>query len=150
MILSKNLEKYFELEKHDNLLFGSKPYSAITRILPQILKLKDVFFHNWVSPKPVKVENFSYYKGYYQTAYYYEHLKIPLPLNLKEKYTQEFAIKYGELFNNHKTVVVHIRRTDYMSYGERRKRDISLPLAYFKKRIDAIENLNDYQVIFCK
>lgn len=142
------LEKYFELNNQDNLLLGSKAYSAIIRFIPQILRFKDVNFHNWVSPKPVKVKNFYYYKGYYQTAYYYEHLKMPLPLKIKEKYTQEFQATYGELFNNHKTVVVHIRRTDYMSYGERRKRDISLPLAYFKKRLDAIENLYNYQVIF--
>ena len=142
------LDKYFELDKHDNLLLGSKAYSAITRFLPQVLKLKDLFFHNWVSPKPVVVKKFSYYKGYYQTAYYYEHLKMSLLLKLKEKYIREYNAKYGELFNNNKIVVVHIRRTDYMSYGERRKRDISLPLAYFKKRLDAIENLNEYQVIF--
>ena len=142
------LEKYFELENHDNLLLGSKVYSAITRFLPKILKLKDVFIQNWISPRPVKVKNFSYYKGYYQTAYYFEELNNALPLKLKEKYIQEFTAKYGEFFNNHKTVVVHIRRTDYMSYGERRKRDISLPLAYFKERLDAIENLNNYQVIF--
>ena len=73
---------------------------------------------------------------------------MSLLLKLKEKYIREYNAKYGELFNNNKIVVVHIRRTDYMSYGERRKRDISLPLAYFKKRLDAIENLNEYQVIF--
>lgn len=142
------LERYFELENQDNLLLGSKAYSAITRFLPYIFRLKDVFFQNWISPKPFNVKNFSYYKGYYQTAYYFEHLKKPIMLTLKSKYTEEFIIKYGELFNSHKTIVVHIRRTDYVNYGERRKRDISLPLEYFKKRLEAIENIENYKVIF--
>jgi hypothetical protein len=142
------LGKYFELEKYDNLLLNSKAYSAITRILPAIFKLKEIHTHNWIAPKPIEVKNLSYYKGYYQSAYYFEHLAKPLDLKLKRQYTEEFEKLYGELFNHNKTVVVHIRRTDYMNYGERRKRDISLPLAYFKKRLEAIEYLNDYKVIF--
>ena len=35
-----------------------------------------------------------------------------------------------------------------MNYGERRKRDISLPMEYFKKRLEAIENIENYKVIF--
>ncbi|MEO5909269.1 MAG: alpha-1,2-fucosyltransferase [Pelobium sp.] len=142
------LERYFELDNNDNKLLASKAYSGLTRFLPTILRLKDIYFHNWVAPKPVDVKNWSYYKGYFQTAYYYEHLKKPLSLNLKPEFKQQFQEKYGMLFKDHKTVVVHIRRTDYMSYGERRKRDISLPLAYFKTRLDAIDDLDKYKVIF--
>jgi hypothetical protein len=142
------LGKYFELEGNDNVLLGSKTYSAITRCLPALLRLKDLYFHNWVGPKPVAVKNWRYYKGYYQTAYYYEHLSKPLILNLKPEFKQQFQDKYGSLFTQNKTVVVHIRRTDYMNYGERKKRDISLPLEYFKARLDAIENIDGYKVIF--
>ena len=35
-----------------------------------------------------------------------------------------------------------------MSYGERRKRDISLPMAYFKKRLEALGDLSAHKVIF--
>ncbi len=142
------LGKYFELDGNDNVLLGSKAYSAFTRCLPTLLRLKDLYFHNWVGPKPVDVKNWRYYKGYYQTAYYYEHLKKSLPYNLKPEFKQQFQDQYGSLFTQNKTVVVHIRRTDYINYGERRKRDISLPLAYFKSRLDAIENLEKYKVIF--
>ncbi|MBU1372309.1 MAG: alpha-1,2-fucosyltransferase [Bacteroidetes bacterium] len=142
------LEKYFELEGHDNFLLGSKAYSAITRCLPYLLRIKDLFFHNWVGPKPVEVKNWRYYKGYFQTDYYYEHLEKPLSYSLKSEFRKQFQDKFGEIFGEYKTVVVHIRRTDYMSYGERRKRDISLPLEYFANRLAAIENIDDYKVIF--
>lgn len=142
------LEKYFDLGWYDNFTLGSKLYSALTRFLPSILRFKTIEIHNWIIPKPFKVKNFSLYKGYYQSAYYYEHLEKPLPLKLKPFYKQQFEDKFSELYTSHKTVVVHIRRTDYMNYGERRKRDISIPMEYFKKRLDAIDNIENYKVIF--
>ncbi|TKB97895.1 alpha-1,2-fucosyltransferase [Pedobacter cryophilus] len=142
------LAKYFKLPGLDNFLLESKVYSAITRIIPAILGLKDLNFHNWVAPKPVDVKNWVYYKGYYQTAYYYEQLPHKIPFELKDKFKLDFESKYGQLFKENQTVVVHIRRTDYMNYGERRKRDISLPLDYFKKCLANIKDLDSYKVIF--
>ena len=142
------LQKYFDLGGYENFTLSSKPYSAITRFLPAIFKLKEVFIHNWVAPKPFLVTNFIHYKGYFQSAYYYEQIKPNIQLKLKSRYVNEFNLQFGELFKNNKIVVVHIRRTDYISYGERRKRDISLPMSYFKDRLAAIENISDYKVIF--
>ena len=69
-------------------------------------------------------------------------------INIKKEFKSKFETEFGSLFNHYKTVVVHIRRTDYMNYGERRKRDISLPMGYFKERLNAIKNLDQYKVIF--
>jgi hypothetical protein len=134
--------------KNDNLLLASKPYSAITRILPLLLKLKQVYIHNWIIPKEFPIKNWSVYVGYFQSDYYYKQLHEKPIFNIKQQYQTEFEHLYGKLYRKNKIVVVHIRRTDYMNYGERRKRDISLPMAYFKKRLNAIENLQDYKVIF--
>jgi hypothetical protein len=41
--------------------------------------------------------------------------------------------------------VVHIRRTDYLNYG---KRNISIPIDYFKRRLAEIKDLDSYKVIF--
>lgn len=142
------IQKYFELEGNDNLLMDSKVYSTITRFLPFLLKLKTVFIHNWIVPKPFKINNNSLYSGYFQSAYYYEQLATKPLFKIKKVYTDDFQNQYGVLFATHKIVVVHIRRTDYMNYGERRKRDISLPMNYFKERLNAIENLEEYKVIF--
>lgn len=142
------IEKYFELEDNDNVLMASKAYSALTRILPSVLKLKQIFIYNWIIPKAFNVKNWTLYRGYFQSDYYYEQLIVKPKFKIKQEYIQQFQNLYGNLFKEHKTIVVHIRRTDYMNYGERRKRDISLPMLYFKERLAAIENTNQYKVIF--
>lgn len=142
------IHKYFELEGSDNFLMGSKAYSVITRFLPFLFKLKTIFIHNWLIPKPFKFKNNSLYRGYFQSGYYYEQLLTKPSLKIKQKYIDDFQNQYGKLFANNKIIVLHIRRTDYMNYGERRKRDISLPMKYFKERLNQIENLENYKVIF--
>lgn len=142
------IQKYFDLEGNDNALLASKAYSAITRSLPFLLRLKQIYIHNWIIPKKFVIKKWSVYVGYFQSDYYYQQLKNKPKLKIKDQYKNEFENLYGKLYRENKTVVVHIRRTDYMNYGERRKRDISLPMAYFKKRLNAIENLQDYKVIF--
>jgi len=86
------------------------------------------------------------YHGFHQTDYYLNHTPNPIKLKIKKKYIDLFEKQYGEIFKKEKTIVMHIRRTDYLSYG---KRDISLPIAYFKQRLAAIENQDDYRIIFC-
>ena len=140
--------KYFELEGRDNFLMSSKIYSVITRFLPTLFKLKTVFIHNWIVPKPFKIYNNSLYRGYFQSAYYYEQLSEKPSFKIKQKFVDDFQNQYGELYANNKIIVVHIRRTDYTNYGERRKRDISLPMDYFKERLNAIKKIEDYKVIF--
>lgn len=142
------IQKYFDLEDNDNILLASKFYSAITRFLPSLLQLKQIYIHNWVIPKEFILTDWSVYVGYFQSDYFYNQLKNKPAFNIKQQYQNEFEALYGELFRENKIVVVHIRRTDYMNYGERRKRDISLPMAYFQKRLNAIERLQDYKVIF--
>ena len=138
------LEKYFELEENDNLLLASKAYSGLTRFLPSLLRLKTIFVHNWIIPKEFKIKNWSHYRGYFQSDYYYHQLKKKPAFNIKKEFKSKFETEFGSLFNHYKTVVVHIRRTDYMNYGERRKRDISLPMGYFKERLNAIKNLKEF------
>lgn len=142
------IQKYFDLEESDNLLMGSKAYSAITRFLPSILHFKSIYIHNWIIPKEFDIKNWALYIGYFQSDYYYQQLKSKPTFNIKKAYKDEFNALYGNLYQQNKIVAVHIRRTDYMNYGERRKRDISLPMAYFKTRLESIENIENYKVIF--
>lgn len=139
------LTKYFELEKYQALTLGSKIYSIIIRCIPHILFFKDVFVQSFVSPRKVEALNFITYNGYFQTDWYLNQLKEKPQFEIKEKYLSQFNNQYGDIFKNEKTVVVHIRRTDYLTYG---KRDISLPIEYFKERLAEIENLDSYKVFF--
>jgi hypothetical protein len=139
------LTKYFDLGTYDNRTLSSKVYSIFTRSLGWVLRSKEVYIQNIQVPREVQVKDWTVYKGFFQTDWYLKHLQGELNINIRPRYVQEFQDKFGEVFNKEKTVVVHIRRTDYMNYG---KRDISLPMEYFKKRLDAIADLDSYRVFF--
>lgn len=139
------LAKYFDFGLYYNVILGSKLYSAFSRSLPKIFKFKELYIQNFVYPKEIKPQNFAIYNGYYQTDWYIRHTPEPFKLRIKDKYVTKFNELYGDTFAKEKTIVVHIRRTDYLKYG---KRDISLPIEYFQKRLFAIENLETYKVFF--
>lgn len=139
------LTKYFELGWKHNITIGSKGYSVLTRILPKVVPFRNVYVHNFFAPKEHNPANFTIYNGFYQSDFYIRHLPENVRPVIKKEFRDQFQEKFGEIFANNKTVVVHIRRTDYLSYG---KRDISLPVAYFKNQLNSIENLDSYKVFF--
>jgi hypothetical protein len=138
------LTRYFDLGTY-NLFLGSKIYSVFTRMIPRLIRFREVYIHNFVSPRHREFENYTIYHGYYQTDWYLEHTPVKFDLKIKPKYIAEFRQKFGEIFDKEKTVVVHIRRTDYLNYG---KRNISIPILYFKERLSEIADLEKYKVIF--
>lgn len=139
------LAKYFDLGIADNFTLGSKLFSGITRFVPSFIKFREVYVQNFVNPRDYEPINGVMYHGYYQSDFWLKRLPTELKLKLRKKYTQQFEREFGAVFNHEKTVVVHIRRTDYMNYG---KRDISLPMEYFRAQLYSIENLDTYKVFF--
>jgi hypothetical protein len=139
------LAKYFDLGLYDNITLSSKIYSVITRCLPFLFKFKEKHLYNFVLPRKFGIQNFTIYQGYFQTDFYYNNLKNKPEFSVKKRFVKTFTELYGDIFKNEKTIAVHIRRTDYLAYG---KRDISLPIEYFKKRLDEIPDLESYKVFF--
>ena len=139
------LTKYFDLGWYHNVTLGSKGYSVLARALPKIFSFHDIYIHNFFSPKEHNPSNFTIYNGYFQSDFYINHLPESVRPVIKKEFRDEFDQKFGEVFYSQKTVVVHIRRTDYLSYG---KRDISLPIEYFKKQLYSLDNLDSYKVYF--
>ena len=138
------ITRYFNLGRY-NLLIGSKVGSLFARSLPKVLRFENLYPQNFVAPRAFEVRNRTIYNGYFQSDWYLEHSKEKVNISVKKKYVKQFRALYGDIFEEHKTVAVHIRRTDYLHYG---KRDISLPISYFKKQLASIENLSTYKVIF--
>ncbi|MDB5115988.1 MAG: hypothetical protein JWQ79_1480 [Mucilaginibacter sp.] len=139
------LFKYFDLGP-DNFI-GTKLYWIFARIAAKIFKFKDVYVQNFHLPKaPAEIAGNTIFHGYFQTDWYINNTPNPFIIKLKEKYTKRFDQEFGAIFNNEKTIVVHIRRTDYLTYG---KRDISLPITYFKKCLETIDDLDSYRIFFC-
>lgn len=138
-----NVTKYFEFSPELSYT-GSRWYSTLGRAVTKIFSFKDIYIHNFVSPKEIVPKDHTLYHGYFQTDYYLK--KISLDIKVKDFYSKKFNADFGEVFNGEKkVVVVHIRRTDYLNYG---KRDISLPISFFKQQLNLIPDLDNYKVIF--
>lgn len=136
--------KYFDLGPYNYM--GTRVYAALGMILYKFGRFKEIYIQNIEVPKPLKVADRTLYHGFHQTDFYLNNTPDPVKIKVKKKYINHFEKQYGEIFSKEKTIVMHIRRTDYLNYG---KRDISLPIAYFKQRLAAIENQDDYRIIFC-
>src|SRR5690606_27317586 len=139
------ISKYFDFNFFHNMTVGSKLYSMGTRLTPKFLNFKEVYIEPIQTPRAINVEDWTIYKGFYQSDWYLKNTPKPLKIEIKQKFKNKFRKEFGELFEKNKTIVVHIRRTDYLKYG---KRDISLPMDYFRDRLDQIEDIETFKVIF--
>lgn len=139
------LARYFALGGYHDLTLNSKLYSVLARAIPKIFTFREVPVHNFFRPKPISVQDGTIYTGYYQSDYYVRAVNPAQPLRLKPKFVRAFREKYGAVFDHQPTVTVHIRRTDYLNY---QGRDISLPLAHFRRQLDRIPDLDRYVVFF--
>lgn len=138
------LARYFDLGWYHNLTLGSRLYSVIMRCIPKILRFRYIQVHNFVAPRDFIPQSRCIYDGYFQSDYYLKNTDIPVKIRIRQQYVAQFRALYGDLFDQHRVVVVHIRRTDYLSYG---KRDIALPMSYFKRELANIPDLEQYKVI---
>jgi len=139
------LTKYFDLDTLQSLTLASKAYSLYARSLPKLFTFKEHYIESIQVPKDVQVKDWTIYKGFFQTDFFVKRIRGDFNIKIKKEFTDRFHADFGEIFTNHKTITVHIRRTDYLKYG---KRDISLPIEYFKRRLDAIEDVDQYKVFF--
>lgn len=139
------LTRYFDLGWYHNLTLSSKLYSLLMRVLPRIVSFQEKWMHNFVAPREIAPGDRCIYNGYFQSDFYVKHLKKPPRIKIKRRYQEQFRLLYGDLFDRHQVVVVHIRRTDYLRYG---KRDISLPIEYFRRELNRIPDLEQYKVVF--
>jgi hypothetical protein len=115
------------------------------RVLPILFKCKEVYYYNFSSPRAVKAQNRTIYNGYYQSDWYLQHTSKPFPVKIRKKYTALFNKEFGSIFTNGKTIAVHIRLTDYKTFY---KRDLSIPITYFKKQLAEINDIDSYTVFF--
>ena len=91
------------------------------------------------------------YTGYFQSPAYFATFEndIRTSIRLKNKHRRRFERQYGYL-KNLKTLVVHVRRTDYQTYGrdELGGKNMCLPDEYFFNCLDQVNNLGEFVLIF--
>ena len=93
-----------------------------------------------------------YYEGFFQSEQYFHHCipAVRRAFHIRKPYRDIFEEKYEAFFLNHKTIAIHLRRTDYteVEFEGLGGHDVSLPIEYYRKAFDQISNLNDYEVLF--
>lgn len=98
-----------------------------------------------------KIINNALYVGFFQSSEYLPKLKeINKYFRIKSTYRKIYEKKYKDIFNNSKTIVVHVRRTDYTNWGsdELGGENLTLPFNYYCECLNDIENIDQYKVFF--
>ena len=93
-----------------------------------------------------------YYEGFFQSEGYFRD-NIPAmkkAFRIRKKYREEFEEKYGNFYRQHKTIAIHLRRTDYtdVEFEGMGGQDVSLPLEYYRKALMMMPSLDQYEVLF--
>lgn len=148
------LSHYFKLSPLNEIfLYKYK----IPRVLFRNFKKKIITHNNidisdaWLKTESISITNNSYYEGYYQSIAYFEDYQeqVKKKLRIKKRISREFNKIYGNIFDNNKTLVIHIRRTDYLKHGEGKNLgsdDLSLPISYYETCLNSINNLDSYKI----
>jgi hypothetical protein len=90
----------------------------------------------------VDLKNNRKYWGYYQSELYFKDylLEIKKQFEIIDYWKEHFQKQYANIFDQTKTIAIHIRRTDYVD------QNIELPWSYYRHCLDLVQNLDDYQI----
>lgn len=93
-----------------------------------------------------KIRDQTLFEGYFQSTHYFNNYikELRSILTIKSQLQLDYKNKYTHLFNNRITVVIHIRKTDYLELGHLNlgASDLSLPLSYYNKLLLSLQSDN--------
>lgn len=147
---------YFKLDWFTHWIYGNEwRTKQYHRLMRRILKysIKDKVTDNdgyeMLNTLP---DGNHYYEGFFQSEEYFHH-RIPAvrkAFSIRKAYQKEYEEKYGEFFHQHKTLAVHLRRTDYaeVEFEGMGGKDVTLPMEYYQKALSLIPDLDQYEVFF--
>lgn len=143
------LVKYFELDFLTRFCFNR----FFFRIYKYIIKR--FFLHNYITQvnnQSVIIKNNIRYKGFFQSEKYFNNSidEISKRFKVKRKWNEKYITKYRTLFNDSdKIIVMHIRRTDYVNFGDERVggKNLCLPMTYYDNCLNLIKDLNQYKIV---
>ena len=142
----QRLNKYFHLKNYHPI--RNFIYCKIHRVN------EEVTIDSLKSPEQelIKIKNNVIYNGFVQSEKYFldPDLNVHEIFKIRKKYVHEFNNKYQQLFEKNKTIVIHVRRGDFIEAGADflGGTDLRLPLTYYENALSKINNLAVYKIIF--
>lgn len=107
----------------------------------------------WANPTEnlQSFEKNTIFKGYFQSFDYFQSFETEIRelFRISPKISNSFHEKFGNLFTEHKTIVLHIRRNDYLHLNDEKLggKDLSLPYSYYENALNSIEAIETYKII---
>ncbi len=107
----------------------------------------------WVSSEEIlaKTHSGATYCGYFQGESFFPGFKNDLQhaFSIRSSYVNDFQKKWGQLFQDHRVLVLHIRRGDYLKLNvpELGSPNLSLPDSYFYRCLDSVDDLDQYKIV---
>lgn len=157
-IKSDDVSKYFNFKLDlfypiDRYIFSIKGFKHIFSYhLPvklyegmmNMYKLNEIEILNSEKPELAlkKVKNHTLYSGFFQSEKYFSDFKADIVsrFRIKKKFIDAFKKHSAEISLPHNYVVIHVRRTDYLTY------DFVVSASYFHKAIAYIHNEDNFYV----
>jgi len=147
-LIENLLYNYFELPSNNKWI-----NEKIERYFWKALKYyeyQDFDAGNW---NEKCIENNCVYQGYMQSLSYFEEYEniILKEFTIKNKWKKRFDEKYASFFKQHKTIVIHVRKGDYVTpfdIGSEIIPDISVSNAYIHSCLSLIPTIENYCILF--
>lgn len=148
---SKNMYDFFELYKNGNSLVSKFQRNYFNKKKYNLNVIEVNHKNSCIANERLLVNNNCIYNGFFQSElYFHEYRDL-----VKKEFTikKHHLINYQDLLNinNDKpTIVLHIRRTDYLNYGNEKLggENLALPIQYYNLCLKKISNLDDYNIVF--
>jgi hypothetical protein len=133
------------------VLLSSKIGKRINRYLIYLCRhLKYIKIESILIDDAIRIRNAHFY-GFFQSESYFKHFEdiVKRRFEIKKKFKKEFIKRFGIIFQNEKVIVMHIRRTDYLNFGDEITggKNLTLPLSYYRSCLKLIHDIHEYKII---